>query len=290
MMIVSASYRTDIPAFYGEWFMTRLAAGSCRVANPYGGKPYDVALTPGAVDGFVFWTRNLWPFRANLARIARDYPFFVQYTITGYPRALEPGVVASARAIADLIRLAAEFGPRRGVWRYDPVVVSDLTPPDWHRRNFAAIAAQLEGAVDEVVMSFAHLYTKTKRNLDAAAKRDGFVWRDPAAAEKRALADALADIAARHGMKAALCSQDAYRGAGVAPAQCIDAARLGDIAGAPIRSRIQGNRPDCLCHESRDIGAYDSCPQGCAYCYAVRNQDRAKAFLARHDPMAEMLV
>jgi hypothetical protein len=288
-MIVSASYRTDIPAFYGEWFKARLAAGYCRVTSPYGGKPYAVALTREAVDGFVFWTRNLRPFRPHLSRIGRDYPFYVQFTVTGNPRSLEPGVVATDRAIDDLQWLAREFGPRRGIWRYDPIVVTSATPPDWHRTNFAAIAAQLEGAVDEVVMSFAHGYAKTRRNLDAAAARSGFAWRDPEDGEKRALAGELAAIASRHGMKAALCSQNEYRGEGVEAAQCIDAARLGDIAGGPFKSRVRGNRPDCLCHESRDIGAYDTCPQGCAYCYAVRNQSRAKDHLARHDPGAETL-
>lgn len=288
-MIVSASYRTDIPAFYGEWFLRRLTAGSCLVANPYGGKPYEVALTPEAVDGFVFWTRNLRPFFPHLAAIDRDYPFIVQYTITGYPRALETGTVAAGRAIADLQRLAEEFGPRRGVWRYDPVVTSDLTPPDWHRENFTRLAGALAGAVDEVVMSFAHVYRKTKRNLDAAAARENFAWTDPPEAEKRRLAADLAAIARDHGTTAALCSQDSYRGEGIAAASCIDAGRLGDIAGRPIIARIRGNRPGCLCHESRDIGAYDSCAQGCAYCYAVRDPDRARQRLAAHDPAQPML-
>ncbi len=288
-MIVSASYRTDIPAFYGEWFMRRLAEGACLVANPYGGKPYTVPLTPEAVDGFVFWTRNLRPFYPHLAEIGRDYPFIVQYTITGYPRALETGTVAAGRAIADLNRLAGTFGPRCGVWRYDPIVISDLTPPDWHRENFTRLAGALAGSVDEVVMSFAHLYTKTKRNMDRAAEREAFRWRDPADTEKRQLAAELAAIARDHGMAAALCSQDSYRVDGVAAARCIDAARLGDVAGKPVTARLRGNRPDCLCHESRDIGAYDSCAQGCAYCYAVRDPARARQNLAAHDPAKAML-
>ena len=288
-MIVSASYRTDIPAFYGEWFLRRLAEGSCLVANPYGGKPYSVPLTPDAVDGFVFWTRNLRPFYPYLPAIGRDYPFIVQYTITGYPRALETGTVAAGRAVADLRRLAGEFGPRRGVWRYDPVMTSDLTPPDWHRDNFTRLAEALAGVVDEVVMSFAHVYTKTRRNMDAAAAQGNFTWNDPPDSEKRQLAALLAGIARDHGMTPTLCSQDAYRSDGIAGARCIDARRLGDVAGRPIAARIRGNRPDCQCHESRDIGAYDSCAQGCAYCYAVRDPAKAKQNLAAHDPTRTML-
>ncbi len=283
-MIVSASYRTDIPAFYGPWFMRRLEAGACRVANPYGGRPYTVSLTAEAVDGFVFWTRNLRPFRASLPIVADNFPFVVQYTITGYPRTLDSNVVASSRAIADLRALAADFGPRVGVWRYDPIVITDATPPDWHRANFTRLAAALEGATDEAVISFAHIYAKTRRNLNAAAARGGFEWEDPTMEIKRALGADLAQIARRHGMAATLCSQEDFRGAGVGAARCIDAARLSDIASRPIEARVKGNRPDCLCHQSRDIGAYDNCAHGCVYCYAVRDPARAKQRRAAHDP------
>ena len=98
-MIVSASYRTDIPAFYGAWFRRRLAAGSCRVRNPYGGPDYAVSLDRDSVDGFVFWTRNATPFRGVLRELAaRGDPFVVQYTITAYPRVIETAVPEIGRA------------------------------------------------------------------------------------------------------------------------------------------------------------------------------------------------
>ena len=288
-MIVSASYRTDIPAFYADWFMRRLAAGHAVVANPYGGRPYRVPLAPGEVDGFAFWTRNIGPLAQHLPEIAGVAPFTVQFTVTGYPRALEPGVIDSAAAVDQIAGLADKFGPRVAVWRYDPIVATSLTAPDWHRENFARLAGMLRGLVDEAVISFAQIYAKTKRNMDAAARAQGFTWRDPEDAEKRALAGALAEIAAAHGMRLTVCSQPDYLVEGTAAARCIDAGRLSDIAGREIRAREKGNRPGCLCHESRDIGAYHSCPQGCAYCYAVSSRDRAKRFLAVHDPAAESL-
>ena len=289
-MIVSASYRTDIPAFYGDWFMRRLDAGFCRTVNPWGGPPGRVDLTPGAVDGFVFWTRNMRPFLARFAQVAARYPAMVQYTLTGYPRALEASTVDPERAVADIVRLARDFGPRVAVWRYDPILVSDLTPPDWHRANFATLAAALRGGTDEVVMSFAHAYRKTRRNLDAAAARHGFAWTDPEDDAKRALAADLAAIAAANGMRAIVCAQAAYTVGGAEPARCIDAARLSDIAGRPLAAPVKGNRPDCLCAESRDIGAYDSCPHGCVYCYAVAGPDAAKRRHAAHDPAGEFLI
>lgn len=288
-MIVSASYRTDIPAFYGDWFMKRLAAGHALVANPYGGKPYLVSLAAGEVEGFVFWTRNAGPLRDRLGEIAAVAPFMVQFTVTGYPRALEPGVIETETAIAQIKALSDSFGPRAVVWRYDPVIETDLTPAAWHRENFARLAEALRGHVDEVTISFANIYAKTSRNMDIAAREHGFAWRDPADGEKRALAHALAEIAISQGMRLTVCSQPEYLVEGAAAARCIDAGRLSGLAGHEIKARVKGNRPGCLCNESRDIGAYDSCPQGCAYCYAVSSRDRAKRFLAAHDPEAEAL-
>ena len=288
-MIVSASYRTDIPAYYRDWFMNRLAAGFCRVASPHGGKPYEVSLRAADVDGFVFWTRNMAPLARDLPDIAAIAPFVVQFTVTGYPRALEPGVIDPVRAVADIRRLSGAFGRRTVVWRYDPVVDTSLTPAAWHRDNFARLAASLAGAVDEVTISFTQIYAKTRRNLDSAARRHGFTWADPADREKRALAGELAGVAADHGMRLTVCSQSAYLAAGAAAARCIDSGRLSDIADKPIKARTKGNRPDCLCDESRDIGAYESCPQGCVYCYAVNSRAAAKRFLAAHGPKGEAL-
>jgi len=289
-MIVSASYRTDIPAFYSDWFRHRLAEGSVRVANPYGGRPYEVPLAPPACEGFVFWTRNLAPFWPALDEVAaRGLPFAVHFTITGYPRALETSVTEPERAVAQVQRLAESFGPRAAVWRYDPVLLTSLTTPAWHRKTFARLAQALRGACDEVVLSFAQIYAKTRTNLDRAARRHGFTWEDPAPEEKAALLGDLAAIAAQEGLKPTLCSQPELLGPDLSPARCIDAERLSDLTGRAIAARTKGNRPGCLCAESRDIGAYDTCPHGCVYCYAVRLPELAKRNFRGHDPDMPML-
>ena len=287
-MIVSASYRTDIPAFYSAWFARRLSVGYAVVANPYGGKPYRVPLRGQDVDGFVFWTRNMVPFRKNLAVLTgQQVPFMIQYTVTGYPRPLEPSVIGDQQAIDDIVSLSRQFGPKAAVWRYDPIVFSDLTDHDFHRRNFARLARALEGAVDEVCVSFAQIYRKSRRNLDLAASTHGFTWQDPNWADKRALLDELRGLASDRRMRLTVCSQPE---AGGTAAHCIDAARLSDLAGRDLAARQKGNRTGCLCAESRDIGAYDTCPHGCAYCYAVRDRDKALANYRRHDAGAEQLA
>ncbi len=285
MVIVSASYRTDIPAFYGDWFQARRRAGFAEVRSPYGGGDYRVALDRAAVDGYVFWTRNAGPFRAALDELAAEAtPFVVQFTITGYPRPLETSVIELAKAVAQIREIAERFGPRAAVWRYDPMIETSLTPMAFHRANFADLAQRLAGAVDEVTVSFAHIYRKTRRNLAAAARTHGFDWVDPEVGQKRALVAELTATAAAHGMRLTVCSQPELVAGDAAPARCIDAARLGDIAGHPIGVRERGNRPGCLCAESRDIGGYDSCPHGCVYCYAVADRRRAQANFKRHRP------
>ncbi len=290
-MIVSASYRTDIPAFYGEWFRKRLEAGFCRLVNPYSGQVVELALTTEAVAGFVFWTRNPGPFRAVLREVARrGFPFVVQITANGYPRALESSVLAPERAVALAEEICAGYGPRAAVWRYDPVLITSMTPPDWHRRNFTTLARAFAGTVDEVVFSCAQIYAKTRRNLNRAAQNHEFTWDDPDDESKRALLTELAEIARDQGLKPTLCAQPQLLSPGLEPARCIDAERLSDIAGRPIAARAKGNRPGCLCAESRDIGAYDSCPHGCVYCYAVRRPELAKRNFQAHDPESPFLA
>ena len=290
-MIVSASYRTDIPAFYAEWFLRRLDEGFALVRNPYSAQMYRVDLRPQRVTGFVFWTRNFGPLLERLDRLrAFGRPFVVQFTITDYPRQIEPAVIPAEKAVAQMHRLAREVHPLCPVWRYDPVLFTSLTPTEFHERNFARLAAALEGATDEVVISFAQIYAKSRRNLDAAARRHGFTWTDAPDDAKRELAERLALLARRHGMRLTVCSQPEYLAPGAEEARCVDVRRLARISGEPLEAPLKGNRPGCACHESRDIGEYDTCPHGCLYCYAVRHRRVALARYRAHDPASPSLL
>ena len=289
-MIVSASYRTDIPAFYGDWFMKRLSAGECLVANPYGGPPYRVLLDREAVDGFVFWTRNPIPFTDNLEEIhTHGYPFVVHVTIVGYPSAIDRSVPPVDVQVDAFIGLANSYGSAALVWRYDPIVLSSLTPAAFHLENFERICARLTGSTDEVVISFVNPYRKSRRNLDAAANRCGFNWWQADELEARALSREFASIGASNGMRVSLCAQPQFQIPEVHAAACVDAGRLARVSGRDVTSRRKGNRIGCLCHESRDIGAYDSCLHGCTYCYAVGDRQKSAERFKQHDPCAQML-
>ena len=214
----------------------------------------------------------------------------MQFTITGYPRALDAATIEPGRAVEQVRRIVAEYGSGTVVWRYDPIVFSSLTEPGWHIDTFTRLADALVTVVDEVVVSIAQRYRKTARNLDAAARRDGFAWCDPADEEKRELLACFAAIASERRIRLALCDQSLLRTKGVEEARCIDAERLSRVAGRSIEAARKPHRPTCGCWASRDIGAYDSCPHGCVYCYAVASRATAKRRFARHEPQGEFLM
>lgn len=258
-MIVSASINADIPAHHGAWFMRRLEAGYCRIARADGLRYPRVPLTPDAVDGFVFWTRCVEPFLPVLTKIRRHgFAFTVQFAITGYPRRLGLAPVTAEVAAGQFARLASEFGPRAAVWRYDPLLVTPLTPLGWHLGNFERIARVLAGATDEVVLAFARFRRKPGRPGSGEMART-----EPEPGQKRDLVRRLAQIAAGCGMRLTLCAQPDWLAPGAAPARCIDARRLADVAGRPIAIETAGFLPGCLCAQATDVGDCEVPGGGC---------------------------
>lgn len=289
-MIVSASYKTDIPTFYGDWFINRLRAGYCKAVNPYNQRIMRVSLSREDVNGFVFWTKNVGPFLKHLPEVQRlGFPFVVQHTINGYPRVLEQAVIDAEKSVEHVRRIADEYSPRVCVWRYDTIINSSVTPREYHLATFERLAKALAGATDEVVISFAHLYQKTLRNMNRAAAENEFTWSDPSDEWKRALVAELVAIAAPHRIRVNVCSQPQYICEGSGEARCVDADRMQQVAGRSFKVKLKGNRKECGCFEARDIGEYDTCPHGCVYCYAVRDRQMALDRFRQHDPASEFL-
>ena len=290
-MIISASYKTDIPSFYGEWFRRRLGAGYCKMTNPYNRhQTIEVSLQKQDVDGFVFWTKNLGPFMDVLDEVhGLGFPFIVQYTINGYPRALENRVIDVMRSIETFRAASKKYGALRFVWRYDTIIFTSDTDADFHRANFTKLASELRDYTSEVVVSFVQLYRKTQDNMDRAGREHGFDWFDPPIEIKHGLLSDLRQIADGSGLVLSICTQPEMLVPGVNEASCIDAERLMAVAGRPFSATKKGMRPNCGCYSSRDIGDYDTCPHGCIYCYAVRNRDTALRRYRQHDPSGEFL-
>ncbi len=293
-MIISASYRTDIPAFYGSWFMNRINEGYCQVRNPYNGLYSRISLLRADVQGIVFWTRNPAPFSSNLRVIEeKGYPFYIHFTITGYPSILEANCISSSSA-ADIFRqLASDLPEGSLVWRYDPILLTSVTPIDFHIKNFTFLASSLAGYTDEVVISFARIYSKTRKNLDLlAGNTSGFKWYDPDNGFKKSLALKLSSIAELYGMRLSVCAQRNILTDGLKDASCIDPYRLSRVAGYSLKiPPLKPHRPEgCGCYSSRDIGEYDTCINGCVYCYAVSSLKNARSRYRAHDPKGSSIL
>lgn len=292
-MIISASRRTDIPAFYGEWFLNRLKAGHCKAVDQINHIVSSVSLKREDVDGFVFWTKNLVPFMDKLENIhERKFPFYVLYTINKYPEPLEPNIIPAEHSIKCLKEVADKYGPRAAVWRYDPIIFTSITQREFHIQNFEAIAKELCGSTDEVVISFAQIHDRKSvlRNLNSASEELKFTWEDPIGEIKLELAKELADIAKSYNMKLTTCSQPLFTPHGIGKAHCVDINRLSDLAGHSIYAKPDGTRTDCGCFASTDIGCLNTCNHGCVYCYATWNRKLAYQNYRNHKPDFEALI
>jgi hypothetical protein len=279
--IISASRRTDIPAYYADWFMQRVEAGYVTYPNPMSFKPVRLSLQPADVLFIVFWTRNPHPLEKYLDRLDAIYQraYYFHFTINGLPKTLETNNPPQEFAVAAFLRLAERY-PRQVFWRYDPIVLSDLTPPEYHLEKFSALAEQLRGATARCYFSFVSWYLKVQRNFAKATQAHGVHFRDAELAERLELVRRLNEVAAANGMTLYSCCQDALcEIEGVAKSSCVDIETIREIAPERYRRlRLAPTREDCGCYESRDIGYYDSCPHGCIYCYANLNREKAKTF------------
>lgn len=286
-MILSVSRRTDIPAFYADWFFHRLQAGYVLVRNPYRFHAVSrIALSPDVVDGIVFWTKNPAPMLARLNEL-RDYPFYFQCTATAYGTDLEVHVPDKDRTVLPAMRRLAEMiGPERVIWRYDPVLLSPKYTVDFHRQRFLQMAKALAGSTKRCVISFLDLYPSMQKE----AARLGL--RAPDRQEAETLAAYFADIAAHNGIKAETCAENIdLAHLGIAHGCCIDKALLEKIGGFKLHTKKDLNqRPFCGCCASVDIGTYATCPGGCVYCYANCGATAAKNAFAAHDVHAPLLL
>ncbi|MBE5905239.1 MAG: DUF1848 domain-containing protein, partial [Lachnospiraceae bacterium] len=261
-MIINTGQRTDIPAFYAEWFANRLKEGFVCVRNPY--NPNQVSryrLDPAVVDVIGFCTKNPAPMFPYMA-LLKEYGQFWYVTITSYGKDIEPNVPDKHRLLADFRKLSDMVGIDAIGWRYDPVFVSERYTEAYHIHAFEQIACALEGYTQTAVISFLDLYPKVRRNFPEAQE---------VTEEKRLrLGKAFVDIATRHGMTLKPCAEGDELA--VFGADCGGCMRISDYEKA-IGKRLdapkkKGARAECACYLSCDIGAYNTCKHLCRYCYA----------------------
>jgi len=295
-MIISASRRTDIPTFYARWFINRIRAGYCTVPNPFNRKQINrVSLLPEDVDLLVFWTRNPKPLFSYLDELdQRGYRYYFQFTLLGYPRQIEPQSPTRQVAIRSFQDLADRTGSDRVIWRYDPVVFSQLTGVHYHIDNYAQIAAALKNHTHYSVISLMDMYAKFRKRIDKLNENGvGIIEVDgiPSPCFDD-LMRAFVCAARENKLQIQSCAENLDLAIyGIKSGKCIDDRYIADTFGFEVDHRKDpGQRKACGCVISKDIGMYDSCLFGCPYCYATGNFDLGREHHALHDPESPSLV
>ncbi len=268
--------------------MNRLKEGFAGYINPYGGQKYIVSLKPEDVVCFVFWSKNYAPFIDKLKTIEdMGYKFYFNYTITGLSEIFECNVTWAINTLKLLSRM---YTPKQINWRYDPILISDYTNYDFHVERFEYIASKLEGYVERCYFSFAIQYGKVKSNFEKFQKNYDLKITDPNKDFRIKLANELAGIAAGYGIKMFSCCGDYLIGPKIEKAHCISGKIIEELFyKSGFEHREKPTRKECGCTESTDIGTYDTCPNGCIYCYANVNKIRAYKQFNKHDKDATFL-
>ena len=284
LMILSASRRTDIPAFYAEWLLNRLQAGYLLTRNPFNpAQIRRIDLSPQSVDCMVFWTKDPAPMLPVLDNIDElGYRYYFQFTLTPYDQTIEKRLRPKAEIIETFMALSRRLGRGRVFWRYDPIILNDRLTIEFHIRSFTALCERLGDVTDRVTISFVDLYRKLKTPLLREITRE----------EIAQISTAFSTIASRYGLSIqACCEQTDLSVYGIRPASCVDKETVERLCGHPIAAvRDRNQRPGCGCVASVDIGAYDTCGNGCVYCYANRSPATVAATCKRHHPEGEFLI
>lgn len=285
-MILSVSRRTDIPAYYSDWFYSRLDEGFVLVRNPMNFRQVSrIRLSPDVVDCIVFWSKNPRPMLTQLSRLEK-YPYYFQFTINAYGKDLEAGLPPLFERVQTFRALSERIGPERIIWRYDPIIVNDVYSVQFHIEQFGQLAREMHSYTKKCIISFVDVYSKLRgsfRRLDIRESGDD---------EILALSTGLAQICREQGMKLATCAEktDLFF-LGIEHAHCIDEKLISDIIGSKLNvSKDKNQRAECGCIASIDIGQYNTCPNGCAYCYANFNVSLTARNHAAHDPKSPLLT
>ena len=269
-IIISASRATDIPAFYADWFFNRLEHGYIRWRNPYNGKDSYVSFEDTRF--IVFWSKNPQPLLEYLPRLKdKGIGCYIQFTLNDYERdGLEPNVPVLKDRIDTFKRLVDALGVGAVVWRFDPLLLTDKIGIENLLEKISHIANELKGNTEKLVFSFADIegYRKVGRNLATS----GVNYREWTEEEMLSFAKQLSEL--NLGLELATCAERLHlEEFGIAHNRCIDPGlicRLQPTLQPYLwnTKRDKGQRPLCGCIASKDIGAYNTCPHGCLYCYA----------------------
>lgn len=285
-MILSVSRRTDIPNYYSEWFFNRLKDGFLYVRNPMNFHQIsEIKISPDVVDCIVFWTKNPLPMMERLDEL-EAYNYYFQFTLTGYGNDVERNLPNKKTSVFPVFQeLSNRIGKEKVVWRYDPIFFSNRYNVQYHLKAFRSIAEALSGYTEKCVISFLDIYPKNKKNMD------NLLSYDLSDSELREFAKELSNIAKENHIKIGSCAEkvdlDEY---GIIHNSCIDKELIEKIIGCKLKiNKDKNQRIECGCVESVEVGTYNTCKNGCVYCYANYSAKSVESNFQKYDPLSPLL-
>ena len=284
-MILNTGGRTDTVQYYTDWLLQRFSEGYVLTRNPmFPSKVIRYELTPDKVDCVVFCSKNYKPILPRLHEITDRFHTYFHYTITAYGRDIEPGVPSVEESMETLKALSRLVGKQRIAWRYDPVLLTKEYTIGRHLETFERMAGELAPYIDRCIFSFVEMYKKLEVNMPELIPLS--------CQDMESLAQGLGSIAQKYGISIQTCGTNGdYTRYGIHASGCMTLDILGKANGITFRSRKhKGTRQGCHCIESRDIGAYDTCLNGCKYCYANKSPQKAFENRQYHDPASPLLL
>lgn len=285
-MILSVSRRTDILNYYSEWFFNRLKDGFLYVRNPMNFHQIsEIKISPDVVDCIVFWTKNPLPMMERLDEL-EAYNYYFQFTLTGYGNDVERNLPNKKTSVIPIFQeLSNKIGKEKVVWRYDPIFFSNRYNVQYHLKAFRSIAEALSGYTEKCVISFLDIYPKNKKNMD------NLLSYDLSDSELREFAKELSNIAKENHIKIGSCAEkvdlDEY---GIIHNSCIDKELIEKIIGCKLKiNKDKNQRIECGCVESVEVGTYNTCKNGCVYCYANYSAKSVESNFQKYDPLSPLL-
>lgn len=285
-MIISVSRRTDIPAFFSEWFFNRISEGFVLVRNPM--NPHQVSkifLEPSCVDCFIFWTKNPREFLKKI-HLLKNYAFYFQFTLTPYDQKIELNLPSKDNIIFSFIQLSDKIGPNKIVWRYDPIIFNNKTLTlDFHIKNFELLCKKLHKFTQKCVISFFDNYKFASYNSKSLCITH------VSEENIKKIGASFAEIAKTYNLTIETCAEFVDLSEfGIKPGKCIDDRLISNILEWNIEiEKDKYQRKFCGCVKSVDIGAYSTCLNNCLYCYATKSNLLAQKHFQDHNPKSPLL-
>lgn len=284
-MIINVGGRTDIVNYYSEWLMNRIKDGFAYSRNPlFQNNVSKISLMPEDVDCLMFCSKNYKPMMKYMEEINNKYRIICHYTITAYDRDVEPNVPSADKSIKTLIELSQIVGKEKVLWRYDPILLTKKYTIEKHLETFEYMAKQIAPYVQRCIFSFVEMYKKLDYNMPEIIP---FTEED-----KIKILKGIGEISKKYNLYTQTCGTDENNEKyGIHVSGCTTPEILEKANNVKYKTvRAKPMRKGCHCIPSRDIGAYDTCLNGCKYCYANKRPDLAKENVKLHDKNSPLLL